>query len=149
MLVNNIKEPDFNDRQKQLQVSYDFKVNNQVTTAGNELYVVMDWDKDFSSFEFDDDRLNDYEFDHKYHFTTHTELNIPAGYKVDYLPEAVKKTSPDYSFEGSYVNKGKSIVYTKTIIVSKAVLKKKEFPEWNSFIKSINKFYNDQVVLVK
>ena len=149
VLVNNIREPDFNDRQKLLQVSYDFKVNNQVTTAGNELYVVMDWDKDFSSLEFDDERLNDYEFDHKYHFITHTELSIPAGYKVDYLPEAVKKTTPDYSFEGTYVNKGKSILYTKTITVSKAVLKKKEFPEWNSFIKSINKFYNDQVVLVK
>ena len=149
VLVNNIKEPDFKDRQKLLQVNYDFKVNNQVTTAGNELYVVMDWDKDFSAMEFDEERLNDYEFDHKYHYTIQTELNIPAGYKVDYLPEAFKKTTPDYSFEGSYINKGKSIVYSKTIIVSKAVLKKREFPEWNSFIKSINKFYNDQVVLVK
>ena len=134
---------------KMLQLSYDFKVNNQVTAAGNELYVVMDWDKEFSALEFDANRSNDYEFDHKYHFNMQTELNIPAGYKVDYLPETFKKVTPEYSFEGSYVNKGKSIVYTKTIIVNKPILRKSEFPEWNNFIKGINKFYNDQVVLVK
>lgn len=147
--VNNIKEPDFNDRQKTMQVSFDFTANNQVTKTGNELYVVMDWDKEFSGMEFEADRKNDYEFNQKYHLITQAELEIPAGYKVDYLPESFKKTTPEYSFEGSFVNKGKSIVYTKTIIVNKPILHKTGFEQWNSFIKSINKFYNDQVVLVK
>ena len=147
--VNNIKEPDFNDRQKALQVSFDFTANNQVTKAGNELYVVMDWDKEFSGMEFDGDRKNDYEFNQKYYLTSQVELMIPAGYKVDYLPGAFKKSTPEYSFEGSFINKGKSILYTKTIIVNKPILHKATFDEWNSFIKSVNKFYNDQVVLVK
>lgn len=149
VVISNIKSPDFQDRQKMLQLGYDFSVNNQVTAAGNELYIVMDWDKDFSSYDMEADRMNDYEFDHKFHYTTQTELTIPPGYKVEYLPESFKKTYPDYSFEGSYTHKGKSILYTKTIIINKPILRKKEFPEWNSFIKSINKFYNDQVVLVK
>ena len=149
VVVNNIKEPDFNDRQKALQVSFDFTANNQVTKTGNELYVVMDWDKEFSGFEFDPERKNDYEFNQKYYLTSQAELTIPAGYKVDYLPEAFKKSTPDYSFEGSFTNKGKSIVYTKTIVVNKPILQKTAFKEWNSFILSINKFYNDQVVLVK
>ena len=149
VVVNNIKEPDFNDRQRALQVSFDFTANNQVTKTGNELYVVMDWDKEFSGFEFDADRKNDYEFNQKYYLTSQAELTIPAGYKVDYLPEAFKKSTPDYSFEGSFTNKGKSIVYTKTIVVNKPILHKATFKEWNSFISSINKFYNDQVVLVK
>ena len=147
--VFNVKNSDFDDRQKPLQLSFDFKVNNQVTKTGNELYVVMDWDKEFSSFEIPVDRKNDFEFNQKYHFTTQTELVIPAGYKVDYLPAPVKKTTPDYAFEGTYVNKGKSIVYTKTIIVNKPILKRAEFPQWNSFITDINKFYNDQIVLTK
>ena len=149
IVVNNIKEPEFNDRQKSLQVSFDFVANNQVTKTGNELYVVMDWDKEFSEMEFDADRKNDYEFNQKYYLTSQAELVIPPGYKVDYLPEPFKKSTPDYSFEGSFTNKGKSIVYTKTIIVNKPILHKDGFEQWNSFIKSINKFYNDQVVLVK
>ena len=149
VVVNNIKEPEFNERQKALQVSFDFTANNQVTKTGNELYVVMDWDKEFSGMEFDGNRKNDYEFNQKYYLTSQAELEIPAGYKVDYLPESFKKTTPEYSFEGSFTNKGKSIVYTKTIIVNKPILHKTGFEQWNSFIKSINKFYNDQVVLVK
>ena len=149
VVVNNVKEPEFTDRQKALQVSFDFVANNQVTKTGNELYVIMDWDKEFSEMEFDAKRKNDYEFNQKYYLTSQAELVIPAGYKVDYLPESFKKSTPEYSFEGSFANKGKSIVYTKTIIVNKPILHKDGFDQWNSFIKSINKFYNDQVVLVK
>jgi hypothetical protein len=147
--VSNIKNSDFADRQKPLQLSFDFKAVNEVTRTGNELYVVMDWDKEFAGLEMPTDRKNDYEFNQKYYYTTQTELAIPAGYKVDYLPAAVKKTSPDYSFEGSYVNTGKAIVYKKTIIINKAILKKSDFAVWNSFIADINKFYNDQVVFTK
>ncbi|MEP7164309.1 MAG: transglutaminase domain-containing protein [Ferruginibacter sp.] len=147
--VSNITNSDFNDRQKPLQLKYDFKANNQVTKTGNELYVVMDWDKDFGNLEMPADRKNDYEFRQKYYMTMQSELNIPAGYKVDYLPATFKKQSPSWSFEGSYVNKGKSIVYTKTIMINKPILKKADFEGWNAFITEINKFYNDQVVLTK
>lgn len=149
VLLSNIKNPEFANRQKPLQVSFDVAAANQVTKTGNELYVVMDWNKDFGELEFGEERLNDYEFEHKYFYTVQTELAIPAGYKVDYLPAAFKKSAKGYSFEGMYTNKGKSIVYTKTIIIQKPVLKKSEFSDWNAFIKEINKFYNDQVVLTK
>jgi hypothetical protein len=109
----------------------------------------MDWDKEFGSYEMPADRKNDFEFDQKYFYTVQTELAIPAGYKVDYLPTAFKKSNPDYSFEGSYTNTGVSIVYKKTIAINKPILKKSEFTAWNAFIADINKFYNDQVVLTK
>ena len=147
--VSNITNSDFKDRLKPLQLKYDFKANNQVTKTGNELYVVMDWEKELGSMELPADRKNDYEFNQKYNLFTQTELTIPDGYKVDYLPSAFKKTTPSWSFEGAYVNKGKSVVYTKTITVSKPILKKKDFADWNAFIADINKFYNDQVVLTK
>ena len=145
----NITNSDFNDRQKPLQLKYDFKANNQVTRTGNEIYVVMDWEKDFGDLEMPADRKNDYEFNQKYYLSEQSELTVPAGYKVDYIPTAFKKSTPDYSFEGAYVNKGKSVVYTKTIIINKPILKKADFAGWNSFIAEVNKFYNDQVVLSK
>lgn len=149
VVISNVNPPDFNDRKKPLTVSYEFQANNQVTKAGKELYIIMDWDKDFGNLEFDKDRKNDYEFNYKYNYNIQTELLIPDGYKVDYLPPAVRKTTPNYSFEGSYVNKGKSIVYNKTIVVNKPILLKSEFANWNKFIQDINSFYSEQVVLVK
>lgn len=147
--VSNIQNPDFTDRQKPLKLSFDFKASSQVTKTGNELYIVMDWDKDFAGFEMPAERKNDYAFNQKYHYTVQTELVIPAGYRVDYLPSAFKKITPDYSFEGSYTNNGKAIIYKKTITINKPILKRSDFPLWNSFIADINKFYNDQVVLTK
>ncbi len=147
--VLNIANPDFADRQKPLQLKYDLKANNQVTKTGSELYVVVDWDKEFGDMEMPADRKNDYEFDQKYYLSSQTELAVPEGYKVDYLPAAFKKSTAAWSFEGAYTNKGKSIVYTKTIVINKPILKKTDFVAWNSFIADINKFYNDQVVLVK
>lgn len=149
MEVTNIKTPDFSDRQKPLLISFDFKAHNQITKAGDEIYVVMDWNKEFSNVELENQRKNDYEFSHKYFLTTQAELAIPDGYKVDYLPSPLKKVSADYSFEGSYAPKGKSIVYSKTLIINKPILRKSDFGEWNNFIKELNKFYNDQVVLKK
>jgi hypothetical protein len=149
LVLSNVKEPDFQNRQKPLEVSFDFRANNQLTKAGNELYIVMDWNKEFSSLELDDKRKNDYEFNNKYYLDVQAELMIPEGYKVDYLPAAFKKTTSHYSFEGSYTNKGKSILYKKLIVVNKPVLLRSEFEDWNKFIKEINTFYNDQVVLVK
>ena len=113
------------------------------------MYVVLDWEKDFSSLEIPDERKNDYEFNQKYYLSTQTELTIPAGYKVDYLPTAFKKNTASWSFEGSYTSRGNSIVYHKKIIINKAILKKADFANWNAFIAEINKFYNDQVVLTK
>lgn len=98
--VSNVRNSDFAERQKPLQLTFDFQTNNQVTKTGKELYVVMDWDKEFSSLEIPADRKNDYEFNQKYYLSSQTELAIPAGYKVDYLPAPFKKSTPDYSFEG-------------------------------------------------
>lgn len=149
VVITKVQSPDFKERQKPITVNYEFKANNEVKKAGNEIYVVMDWDKEFSGLEFDKDRKNDYEFNYKYNYSVQTELAVPDGYKVDYMPAAFKKAAPGFSFEGSYANKGKSIIYTKTIVVNKPVLLTSDFDSWNGFVKAINNFYNDQVVLVK
>jgi Transglutaminase-like enzymes, putative cysteine proteases len=147
--IEDIKTSDFADRQKPLQLNYHLKANNQITKANNELYIIMDWDKEFSSLEMPADRKNDYEFNQKYYKVTQTELQIPTGYKVESLPNTFKKVTSDYSFEGSYENKGKSIIYKKTIIINKPILLKSDFAQWNAFISDMNKFYNDQIVLTK
>ena len=149
MIVTNIQNPDWENRQKPARVTFDLDGKNQVTKAGNELYVVLDWGKELSSVEFDSTRKTDFEFEHKYYLVTKTEFTIPDGYKLDYTPDAFTNKGEDYSFEGSYVLQGNTLVYSKKLIVNNVILKKKDFSKWNEFIKGVNKFYNDQVVLVK
>lgn len=147
--ITAVKEPNWQDRQKPLQLDYEFKAKNQVTRAGNELYIILDRDKELSTLEFDSTRRSDYELRHKYYFVSQTEFAIPDGYKVDYTPDALNVKTKDYSFEGSFTVKANTLVYSKKMIVNKTAIRKAEFKEWNEFIRSVNKFYNDQVVLVK
>ena len=149
IVVTNIQNPDWENRQKPASVTYDIIAKNQVTKAGNELYVIMDWEKQMSQLEFDTTRKTDYELDHKYYLVSRTEFTIPDGYKVDYRPDAFTKTEPDYSFDGSYVVQGNTLVYSKKLVVNNVIIRRKDFSKWNEFVKAINKFYNDQVVLVK
>jgi hypothetical protein len=32
-------------------------------------------------------------------------------------------------------------------VINKPIIRKSEFADWNNYVKDINKFYNDQVVL--
>ena len=147
--VTNIQNPDWEHRQKPARVTYEIVARNQMTKAGNELYVVLDWEKELSGLEFDTTRKTDYELNHKYFVVSKTEFTIPDGYKVDYTPETFSKKTEQYSFDGSYSVQGNLLVYTKRLIVSNVIIKRMDFPKWNEFIRSVNKFYNDQVVLVK
>jgi transglutaminase-like putative cysteine protease len=149
ILISNIHNPNWNDRQKPLQISFDVKANNQVTKAANELYINPDWQKEFSAFDFDSTRKSDYELDHKIYISTQVEVEVPEGYKIDYVPDAVSKKATDYSFDGSYTKKGNVILYSKKIIINKTIIRKQDFAAWNDFIISINKFYNDQAILAK
>ena len=120
-----------------------------MTKAGNELYVILDWEKELSGLEFDTTRKTDYELDHKYYVVAKTEFTIPDGYKVDYIPDLISRKTEQYSFEGSYAVQGTTLTYTKRLIINNVIIRKNDFPKWNEFIKGVNKFYNDQVVLVK
>ena len=106
----------------------------------------MDWDKEFSNLEFDSDRKNDYEFDHKYFITTQTELAFRTDIKWIIFLHHSKKFLLIILLKVAYLNNGKTIVYSKTIIINKPIIRKSEFADWNNFVKDINKFYNDQVV---
>jgi transglutaminase-like putative cysteine protease len=147
--ISNIKDPNWNDRQQPLKVSFDVQARHRITKAGNELYITLDWDKDLANLEFDSTRRNDYELNHKIWTSSQVEFAIPDGYKVDYLPESLSVKKADYSFEGAFTNKGNLILYNKKIQVNTPIIKKSDFAAWNEFIKSINKFYSDQIVLVK
>ncbi len=147
--ISNIKNPQWDNRQKPLEVAFDLKASHQVTKTGNELYCTLDWRKELSSLEFDSTRKNDYEFSSKLYYTTQTEFTVPDGYKIDYLPDALNIQKPSWAFEGSYTGNGNVITYTKKMVVNTPILRKADITAWNEFIKAVNKFYAEQVVLVK
>ncbi len=149
LFVSNIRTSDFADRKAPLKMGFDFDLRNQVTQTGKEVYVNIDMQRRYAASIIDEERVNDYEFRSKLLFETVTDFELPSGYSLDYLPDAYRYESPEFSFDLSYTHEGNKIIYRSVIAIDEPILRKQDFPRWNECIKKLNKFYNDQIVLVK
>lgn len=148
ILVSNVVTTDLLNREQQLKIDYEVAVNNKVSSFDNEIYVDLDFVKEFGSFDFKD-RKTDYEFDYKTDYQSSVALEIPAGYKVSKLPENLTVSAKDYSVAVTFTQTPKEIICKKSFIFRNGVIKTAEFPAWNDFVKNLNSIYNQQIVFSK
>ena len=77
------------------------------------------------------------------------EYELPLGYKVEFLPENAKTENDLGSFEIQYKVLKNTITVTQKLESKKLLLENKDFTLWNSFIKALNKQYNQSIILSK
>lgn len=77
------------------------------------------------------------------------EYELPLGYKVEFLPENAKTENDLGSFEIQYKVVKNTITVTQKLESKKLLLENKDFTLWNSFIKALNKQYNQSIILSK
>ncbi len=146
--LENLKTTDFNDRDKPFGISYDFELKNAATVFGDEIYVDLDYYKEYSKSVFKE-RKQDYQFSHKLLLEQEVELEIPQGYKAGELPEGMNEKFDDFSFVVDYRLSGNKILYSKKITVDNAVVKTSDFDKWNNAIKKLDENYQNQIVFIK
>ena len=89
------------------------------------------------------------ENDMAYVYEIQYEYELPLGYKVEFLPENAKTENDLGSFEIQYKVLKNTIAVTQKIESKKLLLENKDFTLWNSFIKALNKQYNQSIILSK
>jgi len=149
--ISNISTSNFGDRQKPLEINYDFKLHNHSTTISEkEIYVKIEKDNDYANFEIDTmERVNDCELPNKVYIATKTEFVIPLKYNVEYLPEPLEIKYTDFSFSLSYELIKNKIIYTKKVVINNTLIQKKDFLKWDNCIKAVIRFYKDPIQLSK
>lgn len=143
----NMSDP--GNRQSPLTIDFDFAFNNAITRANNEVYLAIDFEKMYGNYEIDTLRTDDFELESKRYFVSTTTLKVPAGYKVDYMPEKFEIKHPDYNLLLTYEQAGDKIIYKRELSIDNALIKKKDVKKWNDTIKKLKKHYNDQIVFIK
>jgi transglutaminase-like putative cysteine protease len=146
--ISNIVTSDLSDRDKVLTMEYDAVLRNKVSSFDSEMYIDLDFDTEFAGFDFKE-RKADYEFSYKQDYVSDIILDIPAGYKVTHLPEALAVSNNDYAINVSYEQQGSTVVYKKHFTIKSGSIKKAGFAEWNKAVMSLNNLYNDQITLTK
>lgn len=135
------------DRDQRWSISYDINLKNQVYTNNKEFYVDIDFEEDYKNGKLEKDRAVPYKFMSRSFKKTHAEVEIPQGYKLEYLPQPYHVENTYFTFDMKYNLINNKVVYTKEIKILKGMLPVSEFTNWNTAIDGLNKFYNDQVIL--
>ena len=137
---------EFSDRDVALDMTYNLELKNSVSSFDGEIYLDLDFDKDFSSYDFSE-RESDFVFDFKEEFESITELEIPENYKVVQFPKNIEVTTADYDISLSYSLKGNTVLYKKRFLLKNEKILASNFKTWNSMIKKLKDTYNDQIIL--
>lgn len=89
------------------------------------------------------------ENDFAYSYEIQYEYEIPLDSKIEFLPENAKNENDLGSFDIQYEVSKNTITVTQKIVSKKLLLEPKDFVLWNSFIKTINKQYNQSIIFTK
>ncbi len=144
-----LTEPSLQNRDDDFELNYDITMEHHIIDLGEELYVNLEPDFTFQKFEIKEERNVPYEFSGFYAIEHTSILNIPEGWKVNYLPPALTKDHKKYSFNFTIDQEGQQIIYKKRIAIKETMLNVEDFDEWNETIKNLNTFYSDQIILNK
>jgi hypothetical protein len=146
--VSNIKTSDLLNRDQKLTLNYDVAIANHISSFDNEIYIDLNYDKEYASFDFKE-RKTDFILDYKSFDDIVITLQIPEGYKVSKVPNNIAIKTDDYSITMNYEVKGTTLKYTKQFLFKNGIIKSAKFDEWKNHYAEIQKNYAEQVVLTK
>lgn len=141
---------DLAKRYEPLTISYDFAIDDYAKIVGDEIYINLNLRKRFNNAKVDiDKRTLPVERDFKFTATDIVELAIPAGYKVQYLPENFKEESALAGCTITYKQVADKIEVKKVFYINHLLLETEKFENWNSFTAALSDAYQEVVVLEK
>lgn len=147
-VITNTSTSNLDDYDKNLWAKYNVLYTNGLTQFGKELYLDLDFRKNFNDFTFDTSKRKlDYWFTFKSIIEQETELILPVGATVKSMPSALTINNQNISITANYNQVKNKLFYKKTIQLKNPHLSKANFASWNSDMKKLNEFYQEQVVI--
>lgn len=148
-VVENVSTFDPTDRDAALKLNYDLKVSNAVSSFDNSLYLELDPVRYLANWTMEEDRKHSYKMSNTRVEKKNITLELPAGYSIETLPEAISIDNKFLKVDASYTLNGNKIDYNSQIKIKSRLIDKSEFATWNAAIEKIKNFYDEQIVLKK
>jgi transglutaminase-like putative cysteine protease len=146
-LLDSVREVNLGDRDKDLIINYYFNLRDYAHFNGDEIYINLHMDKAHLNDKIDNDRKYLIEKKFKSLESMHYSLDIPANFKVEYLPENSSFTSDQFGFNITYTVKGQQLYMDMEFSTNLLLLEKDHFEAWNKMIKKLNKAYKEAIIL--
>lgn len=147
--VNNITTSDLSNREIDAELNYEIKYTNAAFSDGNKIYFKPDNVREFGGHTIDTPRISDVAYNHKLNYVHDYTFNLPAGYRVKYLPKAITIDNEEFNFSVSCVDNGNSVRYVKSLKIKTGYISKKNFDVWNKLIRELNEIYKEHIIIEK
>jgi len=139
-----------NERDVPTRIDYSFRIGDYFQKIGDELYVNLNLNKDYYNASINVSlRKAPMERQYKYESQEFSELVIPEGYAVEYLPPNSKVDGDMIGIETSYHQVGDKIQYNKKLYLDYLLLMPAQFEKWNASIKKVSDVYKESIILKK
>lgn len=148
-IAQNILETNKDDYDKNMIVTYKFTIGDYFKQFGNQIFINLNLNKYVSQYRTDPNRKRDIEVEHKNYYTFETELQIPEGYRVEYLPESQTFDNDFIKATISYTQVDGKIKYKHTVTCDYLILDLNQQKEVNELINNVEKAYKDVVTFTK
>ena len=140
----------FGQRDSVLSYDFDLALNDYAEEIDGKLYVNLSVTRVMPGEKEDlKKRTVDISNDFKYINKCNVELEVPAGYKVESLPQksGLENDKFGYSAEYSYANN--KLILHQEFWVNTLSVTVAEFKEWNAFLEKLMSSYKSIVILQK
>jgi transglutaminase-like putative cysteine protease len=142
----------FNDKGKEaaLEIAYRCKIPDYLLVNKDEIYVNLNLDKRLKNYlQNDQKRVAPMEFEFKEVNRIIVRLQIPEGYKVTFLPEAVDAKNDIVGYSARYSVEGNVARLEYNYYINTLLLDKSKFSEWNQVIRKMIEAGNESIILKK
>jgi transglutaminase-like putative cysteine protease len=148
--VDTYKIENLAARDQPLTIAYDYRLQDYVQQLDDELYVNLNLERPFATDRIDAGtrklpRYNEFAFTDR----SRTELVIPAGYEVSYLPPSAQMQGDALGFKVSYERRGDRIIQSREVSVDYLLMPATQFKSWNEVVAKLGSAYREVVILKK
>ncbi len=148
-LISSFEEHNKYEYDLDFSLTYKFDVRGYAKQIGDEIYLNLNLNRALSSYRTLKDRVNEIEYEYQNSLYYTTELEVPEGYEVEYVPEDENFENDLIKSSISYTQKNNKIIYRHSIEFNFLILSLEEQKQVNQLIDQAEKAYKKVIILKK
>jgi hypothetical protein len=138
---------EFMSRDSGFKAKYEFSIPNYITTTKDEVYINLNFEKELANEKWDEKYNFPLEFKYLKENLFTTVIDIPAHYKLEYVPENFEIDNEIFSAGFIYEVKDNAVHFKKYLTLKKLIIPIELFDIYNETVDHICKMYKQCIVL--
>lgn len=148
-LISEFSEENKFDYSNEYKLSYNFDIDNYGNELGDEIYLNLNLNRELSKYRIKESRKTDIEMRYQHYFSYSTELRIPEGYALEFLPKSQELSNEYITSNIGYSHEGDKVIYTHEVAINYLNLDKQGQKKVNALIDKAEKAYKEVIILKK